>query len=163
MVAAAANRAAEEPGLALQVALAPMRPLPVLDDAFDFVVAHGIWNLARSGEEFRTAVAEAARSARPGAALFVFTFSRATLPADAVPVGGESFVFTQFSGEPQCFLTEAQLREELAAHGFTADEAVPLRELNRPSSATLKTAATAPVIYEGLFRRSAATTSSRRS
>ncbi len=60
---------------------APMEHLPVPDRAFDLVVAHGIWNLARSGPQFRLAVAEAARAARPGAGLFVFTFSRNALPA----------------------------------------------------------------------------------
>ena len=28
---------------------------------------------------------------------------------DAPPVAGETFVFTQFSGQPQCFLTEREL------------------------------------------------------
>jgi hypothetical protein len=83
--------------------------------------------------------------------LFVFTFSRHTLPADAAPVPGEPFVFTQFSGQPQCFLTEAQLREELAAAGFDPDPAVPLREYNRPAGATAQICG--PVIYEALFRR----------
>jgi hypothetical protein len=46
------------------------------------VVAHGIWNLARTTTEFRRAIAEAARVARPGACLFVFTFSRTTLAPD---------------------------------------------------------------------------------
>jgi hypothetical protein len=53
-----------------------MAPLPVPDASADFVVAHGIWNRARSSAEFRQAVADAGRAARPGAALFVFTFSR---------------------------------------------------------------------------------------
>jgi SAM-dependent methyltransferase len=86
-----------------------MSPLPLQDNAFDLIVAHGIWNLARSGHEFRSAVAEAARVARPGAGLFLFTFSRHTIPEFHLPVAGESFVFTQFNGEPQCFLTEKKL------------------------------------------------------
>ena len=136
----------------LQLALAAMDRLPVADRSADLLVAHGIWNLARSGAEFRQAVREAARVAAHGAALFVFTFSRHTLPADAQPVEGESFVFTQFTGEPQCFLTEPQLLSELEAGGFVADDAHPLRELNRPLPGAL-TACRAPVIYEGLFRR----------
>ena len=82
----------------------------------------------------------------------MFTFSRATLASDASPVPGESFVFTEFSGEPQCFLTDAQLLEELAAHGFVPDPREALRELNRPHPGALQTSR-APVIYEGLFRR----------
>jgi SAM-dependent methyltransferase len=155
MITAAARRAAGEPGqprLPLQLALAPMDHLPVRDAAFDVVVAHGIWNLARSGDEFRQGMAEAARAARRGGALFLFTFSRTTLADDAEPVAGESFVFTQFSGEPQCFVTERQVLDELAAHGFVPDPRERLRELNRPRPGALRTSP-APVIYEGLFRR----------
>jgi len=73
----------------LQLALSPMDRLPVADRSCELVVAHGIWNLARSSAEFRAAVREAARVSADGAALFVFTFSRNTLPADAAPVHGE--------------------------------------------------------------------------
>lgn len=153
MLHAARDRARAAPWAGrLLVALAPMDALPVRDASVDLVIAHGIWNLARSAAEFRRGVAEAARAARPGAALFVFTFSRATLPPDAAPVSGEPFVFTEFSGEPQCFLTEAQLVSELGTAGFAPDPAVPLRELNRPRPGALG-AARAPVIYEGTFRR----------
>jgi ubiquinone/menaquinone biosynthesis C-methylase UbiE len=133
------------------MALAPMDCLPIRDRCADFIVAHGIWNLARSTAEFRSAVHEAARIAKYGAGLFVFTFSRNTLPADAVPVAGESFVFTQFSGQPQCFLTEEQLVAELGKDGFLRDPAVPFRELNRPRPGDLRGGG-APVIYEGTFR-----------
>lgn len=155
MVAAAAARtpAADAAGR-LQVVHAPMEPLPFRDDSFDLVIAHGIWNLARSTAEFRRAVREAARVARGGAALFVFTFSRTTLAADAAPVAGEAFVFTEFSGEPQCFLTEAQLVEEMRGAGFTPDPAVPLTEYNRPKPGSLR-AGGPPVIYEAAFRYAA--------
>ena len=95
---------------------------------------------------------EAGRVARRGATLFVFTFSRHTLPEDAEPVPGESFVFTQFSGEPQCFLTAAQLVAELATAGFEPDPRLALRELNRRQPGALQTVGP-PVIYEGAFRR----------
>jgi ubiquinone/menaquinone biosynthesis C-methylase UbiE len=152
MVEAAVQRAATE-GVSSRVRclLAPMEALPVPDASADLVIAHGIWNLARSASQFRQAVREGARAARPGAALFVFTFSRHTLPGAAMPVPGEPFVFTQFSGQPQCFLTEAQLREELDAAGFDLDPAVPLREYNRPTGATAQICG--PVIYEALLRR----------
>jgi ubiquinone/menaquinone biosynthesis C-methylase UbiE len=127
-----------------------MDRLPVADRSFDVVIAHGIWNLARSGAEFRAGVREAARVCRPGAALFVFTFSRHTLPEDVPPVAGETFVYTQFSGSPQCFLTQAQLLSELEAAGFTPDPAVPLTEHNRPRPGQLSSGG--PVIYEGAFR-----------
>lgn len=137
----------------LRVALAPMEALPVRDGVVDFLVAHGIWNLSPSAAMFRLAVREAARVARRDAALFVFTFSRTTLAADVMPVEGEPFVFTQFSGQPQCFLTAEELVAELGAAGFAPDPALPLREHNAPRPGALPQSATGPVIHEGLFRR----------
>src|SRR3954470_12789617 len=153
MLTSAAGRAREE-----QLAdrfhgiLAPMDALPVRDRSCDLVIAHGIWNLARSSAQFRRAVDEAARAAKPGAALFVFTFSRNTLRPGTMPVAGEPFVFTEFSGQPQCFLTEAQLDAELRRAGFARDAAVPFKEYNLPTSGMLATG-NAPVIYEAAFRR----------
>jgi len=153
MLSVAANRAREHRlDDRIHVVLAPMDRIPARDRSFDLVIAHGIWNLARSAAQFRRALDEGARVAKPGAGLFVFTFSRNTLPAQIAPVAGEPFVFTQFSGEPQCFLTEEQLVSELGMAGFVRDESVPLRELNRPRSGEL-TACRTPVIYEGVFRR----------
>ena len=155
MIAAAAARVRDEHlETRLRLALAGMHALPFPARSFDFIIAHGIWNLARSGREFRLALAEAGRVARPGSALFVFTFSRHTLPPDAPPVPDESFVFTQFSGERQCFLTAEELVTELGAAGFLPDPSSPLRELNRPTPGTLY-AGGAPVIYEGVFRYAA--------
>lgn len=152
MVARAAERARQEQLTALaRFALASMEHQPICDRSMDFIVAHGIWNLAASSAQFRAAVREAARVARPGAALFVFTFSRTTLVPTAQPVAGESFIFTQFSGLPQCFLTHDQLLSELGDAGFTLADAVALRELNRPRAGTL-TGRGAPVVYEAAFR-----------
>jgi SAM-dependent methyltransferase len=153
MLHAAATRARAE-GLdhRLHLALAPMDDIPARDASFDLVVAHGVWNLARSAVEFRRAVGEAARVARPGAGLFVFTFSRNTFSPETPAVAGEPFVFTQFSGEPQCFLTEAQLVAELGGTGFVRDPAVVFREYNRPRAGTLP-GGRVPVIYEAAFRR----------
>ena len=128
-----------------------MDALPIRERSGDFVIAHGIWNLAPSSAMFRRAVREAARVAKAGASLFVFTFSRTTLPAETRPVEGESFVFTQFSGQPQCFLTSEQLVEELAAEGFVLDAKYGLRELNLPPPNALRSGGP-PVIYEGVFR-----------
>jgi ubiquinone/menaquinone biosynthesis C-methylase UbiE len=136
----------------VRLALAPMERLPIGDRTVDLVVAHGIWNLARSDAEFRGALAEAARVARPGAGLFVFTFSRNTLPAGARPVAGETLVFTEFSGQPQCFLSEEQLNAELSEVGFVPEPSVPLTEYNRRGVAAI--AGGPPVIYEAAFRRS---------
>lgn len=145
LVAAAQRRPAS-----LRLTCAPMDALPVDDRSFDLIIAHGIWNLARSDREFRSAVAEAARAAAPGAALFVFTFSRRTIDPDAAPVQGQHFVFTEFSGAPQVFLTADQLRCELAAAGFTPDPDLPLRELNVPPPGAAR--AIAPVIFQAGFR-----------
>jgi ubiquinone/menaquinone biosynthesis C-methylase UbiE len=155
MLCAAASRTHEH-GLddRLHVVLAPMERIPARDRSFDLVIAHGIWNLARSAAQFRRSLDEAARVAKPGAGLFVFTFSRNTLPAQIAPVAGEPFVFTQFSGEPQCFPTEAQLNAELCRVGFVRDASVPFHEYNLPKPGTLSTGK-APVIYEAAFRREA--------
>lgn len=153
MLRAAVERAQQEPLRGrTQFALAPMDALPVADASVDLVIAHGIWNLARSAAEFRAGVRDAARVARPGASLFVFTFSRSTLPPGVPPVAGEPFVFTEFSGQPQCFLTAEQLVAELGAGAFDPDPLMRLRELNLPQSGTLRVGGP-PVIYEGVFRR----------
>jgi SAM-dependent methyltransferase len=150
--AGSARIATEQPAGRIQFVLAPMDALPLRDRSVDLVVAHGIWNLARSAEEFRRGVREAARIARPGAGLFVFTFSRQTIRPAARPIAGEPFVFTEFSGQPQCFLTEEQLLDEMWNGGFVPDPAVPLREHDRPGQGTaLKSSG--PAIFEGGFRR----------
>jgi ubiquinone/menaquinone biosynthesis C-methylase UbiE len=153
MLAAAASRARDE-ALAdrVHLCLAPMDHIPVRSRTVDLVVAHGIWNLASSAVEFRRALREAARVCRPGAGLFVFTFSRSTFPGETRPVPGEPFVFTEFSGQPQCFLTESQLVAELADAGFAPDPSVPFTEYNRPRPGALL-ARSAPAIYEAAFRR----------
>jgi SAM-dependent methyltransferase len=149
MLRAAAKKAALE-GVAprTQWALAPMERLPAPDRSFDVIVAHGIWNLARSGVQLRGAIEQAARVARPGAGLFVFTFSRHTLAPDACSVPGEPYVFTQFAGEPQCFLAEPELVALLGSFGFEPRD--PLTEYNRPVPGQLNRGG--PVIYEGTFR-----------
>ncbi|BCS34955.1 hypothetical protein TBR22_A41810 [Luteitalea sp. TBR-22] len=135
----------------LDVVLAAMDALPAGSGRFDLIVAQGIWNLARSSVEFRAGVREAARVAARGAALFVFTFSRRTLPADAQPLAGEAFVFTQFSGQPQCFLTREQLVDQLGRVGFEPDHGVPWVEHNAPPHGTAHVLR-APVIHEAAFR-----------
>ena len=150
--AAAARVTAEHLTHDVQLVLAPMDNLPFAAERFDFIVAHGIWNLAGSGRQFRLAIQDAARVARRGCALFLFTFSRGTLAEAAQPVAGESFVFTEFAGQPQCFLTEEQIVNELESAGFETDADLPLRELNQRRKGVLQTS-TAPAIYEGLFRR----------
>lgn len=153
MLEAARRRmASEEAARGVSLVRAAMDRLPLRAASVDLVVAHGVWNLARSASEFRRAVAEAARVARPGAGLFVFTFSRATLAPEDQPVPGETFVFTQFAGEPQCFLTESQLAAELLVAGFERNPPGPLTEYNRPLAGRT-IIRSGPVIYEGTFRR----------
>lgn len=154
MLDGARRRLAELPDAAgVVLVLAPMAPLPLADRSVDLVVAHGIWNLAGSGAEFRHALTEAARVARPGAGLFLFTFSRRTLADDAQPDPGESFVFSCWNGEPQCFLTEEELVAELADVGFERDGTGPLTEYNAPRQGEVRMTGGAPVIYEGTFVR----------
>ncbi|HUL73227.1 MAG TPA: class I SAM-dependent methyltransferase [Vicinamibacterales bacterium] len=157
MLAAAQQRVRSAPApllTTIDLVRAPMTPLPFRSGAFDLIVAHGIWNLARSGAEFRAALAEGARVAAPGAGLFLFTFSRHTLPPDAAPDPGESFVFSSWNGEPQCFLTDVELVAELARAGFAPDPPGPLSEYNVRKPGDLA-APGPPVIYEGTFVRQA--------
>jgi SAM-dependent methyltransferase len=152
MLRAAAPHAQEDRGGGrLSLVFAPMDQIPARDRSFELLIAHGIWNLAHSAAEFRRALRETARVARPGAGLFVFTFSRNTFPSEVEPVAGEPFVFTQFSGQPQCFLTESQLVSELGIVGFAPDLSVPITEYNRPRLGTLHRGTT-PVIFEAAFR-----------
>jgi SAM-dependent methyltransferase len=152
MLEAAARRArTEATGDRLHLVASPMDILPARSRAFDLIVAHGIWNLAASVAEFRRAVAEAARAAAPGAGLFVFTFSRHTLPPDLEPVAGEPYAYTEFSGQPQTFLTKAQLVNELSTVGFVLDEAIPFEEHNAPPVGSVHALRT-PVLLEAAFR-----------
>ena len=64
---------------------------------------------------------------------------------------GEAFVFTQFSGQPQCFVTREQLLEELGQVGFVLDETIPISEHNLPAAGAIH-AVRAPVIFEAAFR-----------
>jgi len=152
LVAAQQKLEIEKPPGKVHLVQSPMFSLPFSDGQFDFVIAHGIWNLAQSGAEFRRAVSEAARVAKSGASLFLFTFSRHTLPDDALPIADERFIFTQFSGDPQCFLSEEEILEELQAVGFARVPAGPLTEHNRPA-APIREPHRPPVIYEGTFVR----------
>ncbi len=148
MLAAAASRDA---GRRMKIVEGRMDELPIGSGTIDLIVAHGVWNLARSDAEFRAAVAEAARVAAPGAALFVFTFSRSTIPAGAAPVQNQRFVFTQFSGAPQVFLTRNQLIDEMVSAGFTVDHDLSLRELNVPPAGVAQISGP-PAIFEAAFR-----------
>jgi ubiquinone/menaquinone biosynthesis C-methylase UbiE len=152
MLEAAAKRARTgEGGGRLHLAVAPMDVLPARNRFFDLIVAHGIWNLAASVAEFRRAVTEGARVAAPGAGLFVFTFSRHTLPPNLEPVAGEPYAYTEFSGQPQTFLTREQLVEELAAAGFMLDDTIPFEEHNTPPAGAVHALRT-PVLLEAAFR-----------
>ena len=137
---------------------APMDALPFQNESFELIVCHGVWNLARTEHELRGAIAEAARVADSGSALYLTTFSRNTLPPEAAPVTGSDFIFTDFNNEPQTFLTSAQLNLELHEAGFVADLKHPVRELNRPaywektSSTGLSiVGAKRPVLLEGVW------------
>lgn len=152
MLEAAASRIEQDGSGRVHLAEAAMDRLPAGSATFDCVIAHGVWNLASSDGEFRRAVAEAARVIVPGGALFVFTFSRNTLAPLARPVPGEQYVFTEFAGEAQCFVTAEQLLSELAVAGFTPDADLPLVEHNRPLQSSVVMRA-GPVIYEGAFRK----------
>ena len=85
-----------------RVLLAPMDRLPFASASFDFIVAHGIWNLARSGGEFRRAVDEAARVARPDARCFC-SRSRVTRSPEAEPRPASPSCSRSFPVSPSAF------------------------------------------------------------
>ena len=95
MLTAAAARVADAE-LVSRVCLlrASMDQLPVASAGFDFIVARtgfGTWR--GLADEFRQAVREAARVARAGSALFLFTFSQQHASRRGPePLPGESFV-----------------------------------------------------------------------
>jgi ubiquinone/menaquinone biosynthesis C-methylase UbiE len=150
--AAQIKRQQEAPLDSIQLAISPMAPLPFRDKQFDLIIAHGIWNLSTSDAEFRSGVAEAARVAKPGAGLFLFTFSRHTIPDNAPSVTGQKYIFTQFGDEPQCFLREEEIIHELLEVGFACDITGPITEYNCPSPPFDKVQRP-PVIYESTFTR----------
>ncbi len=145
---AAARRRANERDLAEQLHFiqAAMDHLPLADNRFDFIVAHGIWNFSRSANEFRAGVREAARVAKPGAPLFVYTFARSALSRDMQPLPNETFVFAESAGRPRCFLTKSQLLEELHPAGFAQEPGCPITEYPRQPDSNK------PAILEGIFR-----------
>lgn len=130
-----------------------MEKLPVPAASFDVVVAQGVWNLAGSDLQLVAAMAEAARAARTGAGLFVFTFSRKTLAEDLRPLPGQRQIYHQFSGTPQAFVTEEELDGLLASAGFVREVPGPLTEYNRKGPLPAGTAARQPVIWEGTWER----------
>ena len=153
MVEAAKRKYADEaPPGSMTILRSPMAPLPFEDSLFDLIIAQGVWNLAKSDHEFRHAVAEAARVAKVGAGLFVFTFSRHTIPELMPPLPGENYIFTEFGGEPQCFLRESELLSELSQVGFRCDTPSPILEHNRPHL-PCQEVLDFPVIYEATFTR----------
>lgn len=127
-----------------------MEHLPFADGSFDVVIAHGVWNLAVSDCQLEQALAEARRVSRTEAGLFVFTFSRLTLPAEARPVPFQQHIFSDFSGSPQCFLTEAELRAKLENHGFVPEHPGPLTVYNLPEPGS-SGRPRRPVLYEGCW------------
>lgn len=130
-----------------------MEQLPVPAASFDLVVAQGVWNLATSDLQLVAAMAEAARVARTGAGLFVFTFSRSTLADDVCPLPGQRQIYNQFSGSPQAFVTEEELDGLLASAGFDREVPGSLTEYNRKGPLAPGTAARQPVIWEGTWVR----------
>ncbi len=152
MITAARERQATEAGgNRTAFTFGPMAPLPYPDASFDLIVAHGVWNLSVSDAAFRQALQEAARVAKPAAGLFVFTFSRSTLPPAATPDPGQHYTFSGWNGEPQIFLTDSQLQCELSRVGFLLEKDTSVTEYQRPAAAADKPGRF-PALLEARFR-----------
>jgi len=143
----AARAQAEErgAGCSCQFRRGEMDQLPVSDRMFDLVVAHGVWNLAESDEQFLRSVSEAGRAARSEASLFLFTFAQ--LGPQAPSHNGSRFA-AGANGDTRCYASEADLDGVLGSLGFVRPPGRPLtlyNEVRRPGSP--------PPIYEGVWSR----------
>lgn len=152
MIRAARDKADAEGASRCRLSLASMTALPLRDGTMDLIVAHGIWNLSRRDGELRMAIREAARVARPGGRLFVYTFSRRSLQDTVKPVAGQQFIFASSKDAEHCYLTPEQLVSELAKAGFVGDDACPAGELNTPRAGAVQLT-NSPVFLEGAFIR----------
>lgn len=122
-----------------------MDQLPVGDRLFDLVVAHGVWNLAESDDQFLAAVTEAGRVARAAASLFVFTFAQLGPPS---PSPRAPRFALGANGVTHCFASESDLDQLLGSLGFVRPPGRPLtlyNEVRRPGGP--------PPIYEGVWSR----------
>jgi ubiquinone/menaquinone biosynthesis C-methylase UbiE len=153
MLRAARERADALPDARCLFSLADMTALPVANRTVDLIVAHGIWNLVRTDDELRAGIREAARVAHASARLFVYTFSRRSLPDSASGVVGQQFIYRGTSGDEHCYLTAEELTSELARVGFAPDARVPLVEHNTPRIAAVQLTHT-PVFLEAAFYKS---------
>ena len=153
MIRAARDKADAEGTLRCLMSLASMTALPIRDNSMDLIVAHGIWNLAQRDDQLRGAIREAARVARRDARLFVFTFSRRSLPDRAQPIAGQQFIFRGTNGADQCFLTAEQLVSELACAGMVPDPRCPLVEHPAPRAGAVHLTSSAVFLAGGFIRQ----------
>ncbi|NNM53475.1 MAG: class I SAM-dependent methyltransferase [Spirochaetales bacterium] len=154
MIEAARRRAMDEGvGERCEFHVTTMDRLLIPDQCADIVIAHGIWNLSTTDQELKNAIQEAARIAKPGSGLFVFTFSLDTLADDLQPTPGQIYVYHQFSGSFQVFLSEAELDQLLDNAGFDRESTKPLTRYNYQGSPAPGTTSNRPVIWEGTWVR----------
>lgn len=95
------------------------------DAAFDLVLSLGLYQNARSMEEWDRSLAETARVLRPGGRVLVAHFTpRVDLTGEGThPVPGEPHVFTGMPGGRRAVLLEAEeLEREAARHGLVPVE-----------------------------------------
>jgi len=87
---------------------------------FDLIVAVGIYHSARSGEEWRRAMAETARVLRPAGLLLLTHFTPRTDIGGqgVVPVPGEPHLYRGFESGLHYLLEAEELDAALAGHGL---------------------------------------------
>ncbi len=101
------------------------------DNAFDWILALGIYQQAQSEDEWNVALDETARVLKPGGLVLVANFGPGTGSRDNPPslVPGSRFLYTGFHFGNSCHLTAEQLDGEFARRGFqTENETATVRK-----------------------------------
>ena len=152
MLEAARTRADAEPHSdRLQFALAPMESLPAPDGAFDLLVAHGIWNLARS----TTRVPFGRRRGRARRRAWRCALRVHLLAAHLAACRGtgarRGLRLHAVLGPAAMLRHPRAIAGGTRQVGFVLDETIPMSEHNLPAAGAIH-AVRAPVIFEAAFR-----------
>jgi SAM-dependent methyltransferase len=94
-------------------------PLPFASGSFDLVVAVGVYIQAVSDAELRVGLAETHRVLKGNGRVFVAQWSTQTLPAGALRVRDQRFIYACEPGERRCRLNQAELVDLMDKAGLS--------------------------------------------